>query len=852
MIGKYTHEHIHILRSYVLCRDLTSNELSDVDFLDQLVLSTFVLIGENPDIIGEITLAPGTRIQSITMNGQTGVVSILQQVINSKSVTSIGLPGISIVMTDVALDHVRLSGTPSTLLLSVQQIGVAFKIEGTISFIDTLVLNVTDDVTFAGTSVSTIECISNDLVHIKASGIQLPGALIVAGSLAALQSIEVSDNELTQITTTSTSVPVLDLLDVRSNQIADLTMLSNLPSFTQVFAQGNALPAFASIATGTHVAGLKIDSGTMLILAGSDITLPILDIELAGNPAPSKVSVGLTLTDESVSVGVSIVGTGVTLTCSCTISAAKLLEPMHRLTTVTVNGKIMTFNIDNTGASDVFQTFELVFSSAKNVHIYGSLPSTITMKVTATDTLQSLSFQMQNIEGSASSSKLSAPLISTFNITGTEIDSVLLSGISLSGVITISGSMPKLTFLDMSDNVITDLTVSGAEAMETLFLRNNAITDVNVASELAGTLLSLDLVNNDLSGTQTLGSTWLSLTTLTVSDNQIAVFVLVNAANNLASFDISENLIGSVAFASNMPNIRVLDVSSNRFTSTPTMPSALSGLHELNMGHNTLVSLTFGEPYASLRILNLDSTTLSEFDFLLQTSSLVEFSFRSNALSGVVTLPSTQLTALEKLYMNNNDMTELQLTAIMSNLKSVDLSGNSLTTIALKFWPNLETLDLTNNALEGLFHIADPMASLQQLHLGGNDITKLTVSTGLAALADLNLASNKLVGDISEALAITSLSALQVLDVSSNLLTNFATGASVPADEMAFYEQLSSLNLQSNRIMGNLPVFLSFSVTPASIQLDKNSIWCPSAGVSTMTCTRCIDSPIHCVQVCPL
>lgn len=146
-------------------------------------------------------------------------------------------------------------------------------------------------------------------------------------------------------------------------------------------------------------------------------------------------------------------------------------------------------------------------------------------------------------------------------------------------------------------------------------------------------------------------------------------------------------------------------------------------------------------------------------------------------------------------HSNLSDTLESSFLAGFNNLTTLTLHSNGITTFPEDVFQEmhvLQYLDMKNNALQLPVHVFDPLSNLLTLELGGNQMTTLEVGIfrNLSRLYRLNLWGNNLQNLTQDVFA--GLSSLQFLDLSSNKLT------SIPADLFANMPQLRELTLPSN------------------------------------------------------
>ena len=109
-------------------------------------------------------------------------------------------------------------------------------------------------------------------------------------------------------------------------------------------------------------------------------------------------------------------------------------------------------------------------------------------------------------------------------------------------------------------------------------------------------------------------------------------------------------------------------------------------------------------------------------DYMNYLSNLKELDLNDNQLTSI---PESigNLTKLERLYLQNNQLTSLEGIENLTNLKVLKLSNNELTSLeGIKNLTNLEVLKLSNNKLTSLKGIEN-LTNLEVLGLQNNPIS---------------------------------------------------------------------------------------------------------------------------------
>ncbi len=211
-------------------------------------------------------------------------------------------------------------------------------------------------------------------------------------------------------------------------------------------------------------------------------------------------------------------------------------------------------------------------------------------------------------------------------------------------------------------------------------------------------------------------------------------------------------------FSNQLPNLQVLNASSNLISGSPLPPSlsppGLQALRVLALDRN---AFTGGFPASSqlrsLQVLSLSDNQLSgelTNNDITSLQSLVSLSLAHNQFTGL--LPSFEsLVNLQSLNVGGNSFGPSFPASLGTMLVSLYLGENQLAGAipsSLKNLTKLQTLDVSGNALSG-----NPPAFLFQL----------------PSIVSLNLARNHLSGNLPYNLSLAP--SLVFLDLSSNLLS---------------------------------------------------------------------------------
>ncbi|KAJ4764724.1 Leucine-rich receptor-like protein kinase family protein [Rhynchospora pubera] len=362
-----------------------------------------------------------------------------------------------------------------------------------------------------------------------------------------------------------------------------------------------------------------------------------------------------------------------------------------------------------------------------------------------------------------------------------------------------------LEYLNLSGNNFTQgypASLYKLQNLRHLDLRSNGIWgDIG---ELLSQLRNIEHV--DLSGNSFTGAISVDPSNLTSLGNTVKYLNLsynriqgnffsresVGMFKNLEQLDLGYNaLTGELPSLASWFNLRVLRLGSNQFFGLLPQEIFQSSFHliEIDLSRNGFTG----------SLPNIISTTLKNLNL------------SSNSLSG--TLPAS-IGSCVYLDLSNNQLTG-DLTVLQNwgeNLETIDLSSNALSGTypeSLSNFKNIATLKLSNTSLTGLLpSVLGTYPKLSVLDLSLNKLTGPILPSLFSSLTltSLNLSRNGFNGSIpiqsshsTESLVLSSYSHLEILDLSSNILTG-----NLPPD-IGNIQGLRILNLGRNNLSGMLP-----------------------------------------------
>ncbi len=258
--------------------------------------------------------------------------------------------------------------------------------------------------------------------------------------------------------------------------------------------------------------------------------------------------------------------------------------------------------------------------------------------------------------------------------------------------------------------------------------------------EMATNLVSLNLNGNGLASLD-----WpkgmLNLKTLDLSQNALGFLVILEELTSLQKLDLRGNQLNSLALPLDMnivnlqlsgfPKADIVRYNPHSLIPDPGLQTAIRQALEKSE-HEWRIT---AEDLKSLTKLNASQSTSSKrppvrnLQGLNMATNLVSLNLNGNGLTSL-TLPAG-LTNLKTLYLTQNSLQEIIFPTDLANLETLYLTYNNFSELSLpKGMTNLKTLSIRDNRLRKLT-LPEGMIHLRRLYLNGNPINRLAVPQGM-------------------------------------------------------------------------------------------------------------------------
>ncbi|MDE0016329.1 MAG: leucine-rich repeat domain-containing protein, partial [Candidatus Poribacteria bacterium] len=181
-----------------------------------------------------------------------------------------------------------------------------------------------------------------------------------------------------------------------------------------------------------------------------------------------------------------------------------------------------------------------------------------------------------------------------------------------------------------------------------------------------------------------------------------------------------------------------------RLSSSETITThAMLNLSELDVSNSGITDLTGLEHAHNLRSLNLGNEFI-EGDGFVNSRTVLDLS------------PLSGLTNLTSLQLSGNNISDIAAISALKNLDTLDLSSNNISDVSpLSGLTNLTSLNLSSNNISDLAALST-LTNLTSLGLSSNNISDVSPLSELAYLTSLWLSSNN-ISDVSPLSGLTNL-----------------------------------------------------------------------------------------------
>jgi len=206
----------------------------------------------------------------------------------------------------------------------------------------------------------------------------------------------------------------------------------------------------------------------------------------------------------------------------------------------------------------------------------------------------------------------------------------------------------------------------------------------------------------------------LSLTNLDASNRNITSAAGLDAAANLETLNLEDNLLTSFTLPASLTKLNLLVLNLNESLTNFTLPAGMTNLTSILLVKNQLTDLVLPPDLIHLVQIDLTENQLTNLTLPAGLTNLSVLALRGNQLANFVFPPD--LSKLTSLSLADNQLTNFTLPAGLTNLEVLDLAGNELTSFTLPpDQTKLTSLSLTAAFFDGTrlatFVLSEPLAA---------------------------------------------------------------------------------------------------------------------------------------------
>ena len=263
-----------------------------------------------------------------------------------------------------------------------------------------------------------------------------------------------------------------------------------------------------------------------------------------------------------------------------------------------------------------------------------------------------------------------------------------------------------------ADNDTLTYTISGTDAASFSIddssgqIRTIAALDYEVKNSYTVTVNVTDSTNSSDSIT----------VTINVTDEDEST---ISPALNLRTPAVRDAIVDEARGVSNVADVTVahlaaitkLNLNAKSLTLVKSTDfNGLTGLTGLDLGSNSLTSLSSLSGLTNLTELSLSSNSLTNISALSGLTNLTELNLSNNSLANISALSG--LTKLTDLNLNNNSITDISALSGMTSMDTLDLRNNNITNVsALSGMTSLSYVYIANNSISDYAPLRTLMAA---------------------------------------------------------------------------------------------------------------------------------------------
>ena len=659
---------------------------------------------------------------TLTVSDSNGGSDSITVTINVTDVTELISPSISSRTTQVRDAIVSAAGVQSADDVTVTNLEAILSLNLNEQFIRSLKAG-----DFNGlTSLNTLNLSNNSISDIS-----------TLENLTSLTELYLSDNSISDISTLS-GLTQLTHLDLSSNSITDISALSGMTSMTNLHLSRNSLTDLSALSGMTAITTLSLDYNSIIDISALSSMSLMLSLKLNHNNVGdisalrSMTSmITLYLNNNNITDVSELSG----MTSISTLSVAgNPISDFAPLRTLKAENLSLIIDINLNNNSPVFTEGT---STTRSIPERTASGTNIGNPVAATDAdNHTLKYSLTGTDANSFSIVPETGQLQTFAALDYETKTTYTVTITVfddnNGGDRITVTI-NVTDVSESAPVFTDGTSTTRSVVE------NVALGTNVGTPVAATDAENDTLTYTLSGTDAasfvIDDTSGQIQTITAIDYEVknSYTVTVNVTD-------TTNMSDSITVTINVTDETESTISPALNLRTPAVRAAIV---DEALGVSNVADVTAAHLAAITKLnLNAKSLTLVQSTDFNGLTGLTGLDLGSNSLTSVS--PLSGLTQLTSLNLSSNSLTNISALSGLTNLTSLNLSSNSLTNIsALSKLTKLTDLNLSSNSITDISALSG-MTSMNTLDLRNTSITNVSAMSGMTSLSSVYIAGTSI------------------------------------------------------------------------------------------------------------
>ncbi|CAD1474931.1 unnamed protein product [Heterotrigona itama] len=309
-------------------------------------------------------------------------------------------------------------------------------------------------------------------------------------------------------------------------------------------------------------------------------------------------------------------------------------------------------------------------------------------------------------------------------------------------------NFPTLKYLDLTDNLITNLRSMGSfHTLQEFYCGNNEIRNISQIDNVKTwqTLHVIDFCNNPIN-TTTLYKKFIifHLNNIEYISGEYVRKSDISEARYIFGNKFDKYVLNKIYETDHLTNIIQLSLTDCSLSKVDLSAKILPRLESLDLSKNRITSLCGLHSFKYLHTLCLSYNCLEAFndndcENICIFSKLYTLFLDHNCIKSVLNITKEKLPVIKHLFLNNNYLQDISEITHCSTLKSLTLDNNAIEILNVKDFiqnDNLEFLSVENNKLTSLEFIKS-FKKLRKLYIAHNCLANDSEIQHLLLLKDL-------------------------------------------------------------------------------------------------------------------